>query len=88
MTRTALYTTLLAAFAISEMVAVSVQAATLNVGDTLHITSGVATTDINGNVTNVTGSWFGIDLTGDNKIQNDEKGVLSDRSGNSSRDAA
>lgn len=76
MTRTVLYTPLLVAFAVSEMTVVGVQAAVLNVGDTLQITSGVATTDTNGNVTSVTGSWFGIDLSGNGTIGANEKAAI------------
>lgn len=52
-------------------------AANLNNGDILLINPGVVVTDSLGNVTNITGSWFGMDVGGDSKIQVSEQTALS-----------
>jgi hypothetical protein len=78
MKKTILATALLATLGVSGMAATSAQAATLNTGDTLKITTGVPAFDANGNQTNVSsGSYFGMDLSGDSKIQGTEKTALS-----------
>lgn len=58
--------------AILSTIEVTANAATLNSGDVLTITPGVQTYQ-NGNPTNVTGSWFALDLSGDLSIQGTEK---------------
>ena len=56
----------------------SAQAVEIAAGSTLSITTGVKATDANGNVTNVSdGSFFGMDLNGDSKIQTSEKNALT-----------
>lgn len=52
------------------------QAAMLNNGDHLTINPGIYTTDTNGNITNVTVSWFAMDSDGNSKIAGSEKSVL------------
>lgn len=51
---------------------ITAHAATLNPGDVLTITPGVQTY-VNNNFTDVTGSWFAYDLSGDIRIQRVEK---------------
>lgn len=56
--------------------AVTTQAATLNTWDRLTINSGIPSYDTNGNISNVTVSWFGCDCNGNNSIQDTEKTAL------------
>ena len=55
-----------------------VLAATLNNGDVLTIATGQIVTDSNGNPINISsGSYYGVDTNGDNRIGGTEKTVLS-----------
>lgn len=56
---------------------IGAQAAMLNTGDRLTINSGVSATDANGNVTNVTVSWFGMDANQGGTISGSEKSPLT-----------
>ena len=78
MKKSVLATALLATLGVTGMAATSAQAANVNTGDTLTITAGVDAFNANGTKTNVSsGSWFGMDLSGDSKIQGTEKTSLA-----------
>lgn len=77
MRKSVLNTALAAVFGMSTITALDSHAATLNTGDTLTINAGVPQLNSNGNQTNVSGSWFGIDFTGDGAISGIEKTALS-----------
>jgi hypothetical protein len=78
MKKTILATAVLATLGVTGMAATSAQAAVVNTGDTLGITAGVAAYNANGTQTNVSsGSWFGMDLNGDSKVQGSEKTALA-----------
>ena len=49
----------------------------VNNGDTLTITAGITQTDANGNPTNVTNSWFGMDVNNNSAISGTEKTALA-----------
>ena len=68
----------LAIGSVGIMGAMSASAAVVNTGDVLSITAGVPAFDGSGTQTNVSsGSWFGMDNSGDSKIQGTEKVALS-----------
>lgn len=53
------------------------QAAMLNTGDVLNITAGVTHYDSNNDPTNVTASWFGMDMNGSASISGTEKTAIN-----------
>lgn len=57
---------------------VAAQAAVLQSGDVLHLTAGTPVFDVYGSLTNVSGSWFGMDYNGDSKLIGSEKNPLSE----------
>ena len=57
--------------------AMSAHAVNVNNGDTLTITAGITQTDANGNPTNVTNSWFGMDVNNNSAISGTEKTALA-----------
>ncbi len=57
--------------------AIGAQAAVFNTNDVLTINPGVVSYDSNGNPTNATVSWFGIDTNGNIKVTGTEKVALS-----------
>jgi hypothetical protein len=66
----------LAIGSVGIMGAMSAHAVNLVNGDQLTISPGVKAKDANGNVTSVTGSWFGMDQDGNGKFANSEKTIL------------
>jgi hypothetical protein len=67
----------LAIGSVGIMSAMSAQAVTLNTGDQLTINAGITQVDSNGNPTQTTISWFGMDTDGNSKIAGGEKTALS-----------
>jgi hypothetical protein len=57
--------------------AMGAHAAAVNTGDQLTINPGVVLVDSNGNQTNVTSSYFGMDTSGNSKISGTEKTAIS-----------
>ncbi len=62
---------------ISSIASLETQAVALNNGDVLTITAGQGLYDTNGNTLSVSGSYYGVDVNGDNKISQNEKVLLA-----------
>lgn len=77
MKKTVLYTAMVAALGITALASVSAQAANVNTGDTLTITTGVPIVNTSGTTTGVSGSWFGMDTNSNGSIQQSEKTPLA-----------